>query len=187
MNKYIPTKEELTNHQLGPVLAVIRELTPFLLEDVVEPGGTPTARALTGEVTLAASTTFIKACSRIDTILDDESRFSMKAHTDVMTELVKTYKLQQKFIIAQTESTEMLRKPHFVLRPTVVPMGDSQYVAYWGDLSKAGQAICGVGNTPNAAFSDFDKAFDRAPKEQIVLIAEQAGIDLNLPKIPPTE
>lgn len=186
MNKYIPTKEELTNHQLGPVLAVIRELTPFLLEDVVEPGGTPTAVNMTGEVSLAASATFIRACSRIDTILDDASRFSMKANEDLITELIKTHRAQQKFIAAQTASTTLLQRPSFALRPTVAVMGDN-YIAYWGNVEKAGEAICGVGATPNEALANFDSAFDKAPKDQVIVIAENQGIDLNQPKTPPTE
>lgn len=182
--KMIPTKEELTNHQLGPILAVIRELTPFLLEDAVEPGGTPTAAILTGEVSVAASTTFIKACSRIDTILDDEARFSMKAHNDAMVELVKTYKAQQKFINAQRTSTEMLQRPSFSLRPTLAVAG-AEYVAFFGDISVAGQAIVGRGATPNDALADFDAAFNRCPDDQFIVIAEKAGLEV--PKIPPTQ
>lgn len=182
MNQHIPTKEDLTNQQLGPILAIVRELQPYLLDDATGPGETPTANNLRGEALIAATTTFIKALARIDNILEDNDRFSVKTHSDAMTEFIKTHKAQQKFIVEQVASTRMLRKPHFMLRPTVATMNDAQYVAYWGDIQTAGRAIIGVGNTPNEALADFDKAFDRAPKEQVIIIAEQAGIDLNQPK-----
>lgn len=184
MSKYIPTKEDLTNQQLGAILAVVRELQPYLLDEIVEPGETPTASSLKGEAVVAATTTLIKALSRIDTILEDQSRYSIKPYFDAMAEVVKTHKAQQRFIAAQTASTEMLQRPSFALRPTVAIMGES-YIAFWGTIEKAGEAICGVGNTPNEALADFDDAFDRAPKEQVIVIAEKAGIDLNLPKDKP--
>lgn len=181
----IPTKEDLTNQQLGPILAVIRELQPFILDDVAEEGGTPSANRMAGEVALAAQTTFIKACSRIDTVLEDSSRWDLKDHHDVIGELVKSHKAQQKLLASQTAAAEMLRKPHYLLRPNVAVAGNS-YIAFWGDLEKPGCYLCGSGKSPRAALEDFDKAFDRAPEEQVAVIAEQAGVDLTKTK-PPTE
>jgi hypothetical protein len=104
-----------------------------------------------------------------------------------MSEFVKTHKIQQKFVAEQILSTQMLRAPHFALRPTLAVIGDDSYVAFWGDISKPGEAICGVGDTPNEALADFDDAFNRAPKEQVKIIAENAGLDSTKPKTPPTE
>lgn len=179
------TKEELTNHQLGPILAILRELQPFLLEEPVSSGETPTASALDGEVSAAAELTFIKACDRMNAILDDEARWTIKPHTDAIAEIVKTQKAQQKFLAAQTATTEQMQAPHFLLKPSVAIMGEN-YVAFWGDISKPGEAICGVGRTPQEALLDFDKAFNRAPNEQVVIIAEKAGLDLNNTE-PPTK
>lgn len=173
----VPLKEEITDRQLGPILAVIRELQPYLLEDVVEPGGTPKDRSVDGGVESAAATTFLKACARMDSILDDESRWSMKTHNTLVAEMVKTQRAQQKFIEVQQQSSENLQAPHFLLRPTLA-ITAGRYIAWWGDIHTAGGAIIGQGDTPNDAFADFDAAFSRTPAEQIYLVAEKLGVDI---------
>lgn len=173
----VPLKEEITDRQLGPILAVIRELQPYLLEDVVEPGGTPKDRSVDGGVESAAATTFLKACARMDSILDDESRWSLKTHNTLVAEMVKTQKAQQKFIEVQQASSENLQAPHFLLRPTLGIAGEG-YVAWWGNINVAGEAIIGQGKTPNEAFADFDAAFERTPAEQIYLVAEKTGVNI---------
>jgi len=42
-----------------------------------------------------------------------------------------------------------------------------------------------VGLTPNEALLDFDKAFDRAAGEQIILAAEAQGISIEQPETKP--
>lgn len=172
-----PLKEQITDFQLGPILAILRELQPFILEPVLEQGGTPTDPAIDGGVKSSAASTFIRACSRIDSILGDEARWTLKSRDTLVQELIKTQKAQRKFIEVQEQSSLMLQAPHYVLRPTLAITG-GRYVAYFGSLTEAGQAIVGQGDTPNEALDDFDDAFNRTPNEQIFLIAEKQGVDL---------
>lgn len=173
----IPLKEEITDRQLGPILAVLRELQPYLLEEVVEQGGTPASNEVDGGVESAAATTFLKACARLDAILEDESRWSMKTHNTLVAEMIKTQKAQQKFIEVQQASSENLQAPHFLLRPTLAIAADG-YIAFWGNINAPGEAIIGQGKTPNEALFDFDAAFERTPAEQIYLVAQKAGVDI---------
>lgn len=172
-----PLKEQITDFQLGPILAILRELQPFILEPVLEQGGTPTDPAIDGGVKSSAASTFIRACSRLDSILGDEARWTLKSRDTLVQELIKTQKAQQKFIEVQQQSSEMLQLPHYLLRPTLAISG-GRYVAYFGNINVAGEAIVGQGDTPNDAFEDFDAAFSRTPAEQIYLVAEKAGVDL---------
>lgn len=176
----VPLKEQITNSQVGPVLDIIGALSPYLLEEVVEPGGTPSARALTGEVAIAASTTFIRACARLDAILDDTSRWHMKSMNTLVAEMIKTHKTQQRFIETQRVSAAHLQAPQFLLRPTLAIFA-GEYIAYWGTLDTAGAAIVGKGPTPKEALADFDAAFERTPENQILLVAEKAGIHIDKP------
>lgn len=177
---YFPLKEELTDRMVGPLLAVIRELAPFLLEPTREPGSTPTADKLDGGVESAAATTFLRTCARLDSIIDDASRWELKTHNTLIAEMVKTQRAQQKFIEVQRQSSENLQAPHFLLRPTLA-ITAGRYIAFWGNINVAGEAIIGQGDTPNAAFEDFDAAFERTPAEQIYLVAEKTGVKLDKP------
>lgn len=179
----VPLKEELTNSQIQPVLDIIGALSPYLLQEALEAGGTPKSGALNGEPACAAQATFIRACARLDAIIEDESRWSLKSHNTLIAEMVKTHRAQQKFIATQQESAANLQAPHFLLRPTLAISG-GRYVAYWGDINEAGRAVVGQGDTPNEALVDFDDAFDRTPEEQIFLVAEKAGIKLDKPADP---
>lgn len=174
---YFPTKEEQTDRQLGPILAVIRELQPFLLEEIAEPGSVPKDRSLDGGAASAATTTFIKACARLDSILEDAPRWTVKARDALIDAFIKTQKEQRRFIEVQRQSSEMLQAPHFILRPTLAISG-GRYVAFWGNINIAGEAVVGQGDTPEEALLDFDDAFQRTPEEQIFLVAEKAGVDL---------
>lgn len=176
----VPLKEEITNQQVGPVLDIIRELQPYILEPIPEPGATPKDHSRDGGVECAAHSTFIKACARLDAILDDASRWKMASMNTLVVEMVKTHKAQQKFIETQRASAAHLQAPQFLLRPTLA-IFEGEYIAYWGTLDAAGAAIVGKGPTPNAALLDFDAAFERTPQEQILLVAEKAGIKLDKP------
>lgn len=172
-----PLKEHLTDFHIGSTLAIIRDLQPYILEDIPEPGAVPKDRSIDGGVESAAATTFLKACSRLDSLLDDNSRWTLKTHNTLVSEMVKTQKAQRRFIEVQEQSSLMLQAPHYVLRPTLAISG-GRYVAYYGNINVAGESIVGQGDTPNEALDDFDDAFSRTPNEQIFLIAEKAGVDI---------
>lgn len=180
-SQQFPLKEELTDRQLGSILGVLRELQPYLLEDVVEPGGTPKDRSLDGGVESAAATSFLKACARMDLILDDASRWTLKTQNTLIAEMIRTHKAQQKFIATQEAASAHLQTPRFLLRPTLA-IANEGYIAFWGNINAAGEAIIGKGKTPNEALEDFDAAFHRTPEEQIYLVAEKSGVKLDKPK-----
>lgn len=168
----IPSREFIVEQQVAIVLAGVREMYPGLVnEDVPK------------EAKLAAEATFIGLCDRLDRIIAEDSRWSMKATTEFYEELVQTQKAQQEFLHEQAESVKIVRRPSYIHRPTLM-RDESLFYAVWGDSTVAGASIIGVGATPNAALADFDAAFDRAPKDQLNLILET---ETETPKTPPTE
>jgi hypothetical protein len=184
--KNIPTKEELTHAQLGPLLAIVREFQPYLVDSYRDAGDAPKSGPTDGGILMAAEQTFINVCARIDKLVGDDSRFENKSYSDLAASTVKLQAAQLKFVALQTASAARLQSPSFLLRPTLAVL-DNKYVAVWGELGEGSNAIVGIGATPNEALADFDKAFDRAPKEQVQIIAEKTGLDLTQPKTPPTE
>lgn len=171
---FFPTREETNDRQLRSILAVLNELQPYIVEPTHSPGETPRSLDMNGEAAIAAQTTFIKACGAIDAILEDKARFTLGVQDKLMDELVNTQKSQQKFIDAQRLSSEQMQKPSFLLKPTLATFGKN-FVAYWGTIDTPGKAIVGRGKTPNEAIADFDRAFDRTPEDQVIIIAMAEG------------
>ncbi len=172
---FLPTKELLTQQHVDCLLGISGHLRFFINVDPET-----TENEVDGGVHCAAVATLVKVFDRLDSILDDRSRWDMTGQSKLMesiTELyaqqIDLYKKQVLFTEAQTKSSEQIQRPSFKLSPTLAEMGD-QYVAYWGDINTRGRAIIGMGKTPNEALADFDAAFNRMPNEQIYLIAETA-------------
>lgn len=171
---FFPTREETNDRQLRSILAVVQELQAYIIEPTHSPGETPRALDMNGEAAIAAQATFIKACSAIDSILEDKARFTLGVQDKLMNELVNTQKAQQKFIDTQRLSSEQMQKPSFLLKPTLANF-DGGFLAYWGKIDEPGKAIVGRGKTPNEAINDFDRAFDRTSEDQVVIVAIAEG------------
>jgi hypothetical protein len=156
----IPSQEYITEQQVVILLSALREIYPGLMNE-----------EFPKEAKLAAEATFLGLCDRLDKIIADEARWSMIATTNFYDELVETQKAQREFLSTQTAAASLVLRPSYIHRPTLM-RDETHFYAVWGDSTKAGGSIIGVGATPNAALIDFDAAFDRAPKDQLNLLLE---------------
>lgn len=158
----VPSREFITDQHIGILLASIREVGIWMskAEDVVP-----------SEARVAAENTFIGLCDRLDKIITDETRWSMTGTTNFYDELIATQKAQQEFLSMQTAAASLVLRPSYIHRPTLM-RDETHFYAVFGDSTKAGSSIIGVGATANAALADFDAAFDRAPKDQLNLILD---------------
>jgi len=170
----IPNRESITEQQIATVLAVIHNLQPYLLEDVVDLGAQQPP-ALDGGAKAAAITTFVQACSRMDEILAQPDRWVLGKHDELYQALVSTHQKQQEFLAEQSATVRELRRPSYQLRPTLAVAGED-YIAFFGDISRPGCALVGRGKTPHEALLDFDAAFHRIPNDQFMVIAENAKL-----------
>jgi len=168
----LPTRESLTRSQLETLHTIIQNLSPYLL-------GRPsffmpdedTPRKIDGGVAASASVTFINVCSRIDEMLADKSRWDTAAHDRLYDAIASVQKAQVDYLNAQAEGAKMLQRPSIQFHPTVANDGE-KFVAFYGDINRVGYAIIGLGNTPAEALADFDQAFLRSPREQIIMAAD---------------
>lgn len=169
----LPPPEVVTEQQIHTALDVLIGLQAWMIPEVKTildgAASTPSDFRLEGEAAIAASTTFIKACARIDALLEDNTRWGMDVHKKLQDNLEKNYAQQHDFLKAQTEASQALARPFFLMKPEFVQMPDGTFVAYVGDISIPGSGILGVGVTPQAAAEDFDKAFTRHADEQLRL------------------
>jgi len=166
----LSTKEVVTSQQVQSVLEILAGIEPFLLvplrhEDSDRPAD------LDGGVACGAATTFLKATSRLDAILDDESRWGIKGHNDVQNAILRTQACQQTFLEQQSLAAKEIRRPSFIYRPAVYTH-DGLFYAVWGDAASPDCSIAGAGETPEAALLDFDAAFKRVSLEQVTFILE---------------
>lgn len=179
----IPNRESITEQQVATILAVIHNLQPYLLEQVVELGH-QNPPPLDGEAKSSAVATFVQACNRMDEILSQPDRWSIKTHDELYTAIIETHKKQQEFLHEQSESVKQLRRPSYQLRPTLAVAGND-YIAFFGDISRPGCALVGRGKTPNEALLDFDAAFNRIPDDQFAVIAQSVNSPEETPEVLP--
>jgi hypothetical protein len=133
------------------------------------------------EATIAAETTLILACERIDSIIAEDKRWGLEFQTHLEalfeknTELARDVAAKQAKLIeeslererAQKEAAILSQKPHIVFRPTLVSMPDHTWVAYLGDPADMSSGILGNGLSPEAALESFDLVFSgRRTQEQ---------------------
>jgi hypothetical protein len=166
----LPSRESTSRFQIEAVLAIAREMSPYLLghRDIFDGTSDP---KLDGGAQCAAAATFIKACGLLDAILADEDRWNVKSVASLYDAAVAVQEQQKLFLIEQTAAAKEVRRPTFQLRPELA-LVDGGYIAFWGNLEIQGGSIIGRGETPEAAFKDFDLAFSRTPEQQVQAITE---------------
>ena len=168
----LPSPETSTRTHVDTVLSVLATLEEFLIPKAVfsessVPSGPP-AR-LEGEASIAASTTFIHACARLDSIFKEEARWSVDHHLKTRENFHALQESQLKFLAHQTAAAAALARPRLHLKPDLVRLEDGTFVAYTGDVSTPGCGLVGRGKTPAEAYDDFDAAFTREASSQVFL------------------
>lgn len=174
----MPTREALTRSQLETLHAVVTTLSPFLLGDTERRSfffhqveEEVAKKKLDGGVALSASMTFMSVCDRIDAILKDQTRWDTSAHDKLYDAIAAVQKAQVDYLTAQADIVKMQARPSIQFKPLIANDGE-HIIAYYGDITRNGYAIIGVGRTPQEALEDFDRAFLKTSQEQIIMAAE---------------
>lgn len=169
------------------LLAVMGNLGPYLLDAPPHRmfhRPEEEASKLDGGAAASAVVTFINVCTRLDAILADQTRWDTATHDRLYDSIESVQRAQETFLKEQAESARSVRRPSFQLRPTIANDGQ-RFVAFFGDITRAGYSIIGIGGTPSEALADFDAAFERAPKDQLVLALKAAGVEVETEETKP--
>lgn len=179
----LPTREGITDQQVGVLLDILGTLHGFLTLPLREqPEGHP---EMDGGVVSAASATFIRVTAKLDDLLSDDARWNLAETKTLHASLMQTQELQQTFLATQTESVREVQRPSFQLRPELIT-SEGKYYAVYGDINTPNYLV-GEGSTPDGAMRDFDAAFLKAPEEQIRLLpAAPEPIPEPVPETPVT-
>lgn len=165
----VPPPEIITKQHIDNCLDIVGALHPYLFPPPQSPESSvpKDAQRLEGEALLAATSTFIKACSRLDNLLEDATRWTLDPHKKLYDLLNANYAQQFEFLKSQTQASNSLSRPFFLLKPDLVQTTDGEFVAYIGDVTTPGAGLLGRGKTPNEAYADFDAAFFRAEQHRL--------------------
>lgn len=181
MNKLMPSRDAVTSFQTSTILAIVQTMGQFLAHPDVDPANPhKPGGAMDGGARASAEVTFIKACERLDSILDDKTRWDLEIQRLLELHLAKLMRDQMVFLQAQTAASLALNTPSYLHQPTIINAGNGDFVALLGDPDKP--ACIGLGKSPAEALADFDKSFvGQTTENQIRWLQEHP--DVPAPKI----
>lgn len=164
---FLPPRDAVTATQVGTLLTVARVLfscahpPPGLTENEdFRPGG-----LADGGSKLAAEQTFVKVCQRLDEIVGEEARWSMKEQATLESDMRAMFKAQTDTATVHQKAVLAMQLPQFKLRPLLVKITSETWVAYVGDLADPDDCIVALGTYPQDAMNNFDQVYlGRSPE-----------------------
>lgn len=178
----IPTREVVTEYQIHSLLSVIQAFQPYLLVPHRDWTGEEPPK-LDGGTHMAAASAFTVACQKLEDVMNQPKRWDTSTHDLLYDNIAKYQQAQIEFFQAQKRVAEKLERPSYNLQPELRLIEGGRYIATYGDTSVPGRAIIGMGDTPQAALDDFDKAFQRTPAEQLMGVIEEGPSVDNPPAV----
>jgi len=152
----IPSREQVTQQQMGALLTSIATLLPYFHIDHEDwKGG-----ALDGGTKIAVQNTLIGLCERIDSILADAQRWTLDEAQKLETQLGDLYTEHANVLRAQQEQLAYMGKPHVRHGPALFRLADGGWGAILGSLNDLDNSIVGVGGSPAQALEAFDEMFN---------------------------
>jgi hypothetical protein len=112
------------------------------------------------EARIALENTLIKACDRLDKILEDDRRWSLEYQMNLEAEFHKSHAQNLNLLESQATAAAEVASPHFQYRPRIAKSQDGTvWMAILGDENDISRCIIGLGRTPEEALAEFDKKF----------------------------
>lgn len=154
----LPSRDAVTGFQVNTVLSIVQTMGQFLSSPDIDPANPhKPGGSMDGGPRASAEVTFTKACEKLDSILEDKSRWDLEIQRLLELQLAKLMQEQRVFLAAQTAASLALNTPTYLHEPTIINAGDGSFVALLGDPDAP--ACLGIGDSPEAACQDFDKSF----------------------------
>jgi hypothetical protein len=158
----IPPRDSISALQVGTVLNALGLAGSMLntLSQIDEDADThkPARQAMSGECKLALESSLINVCSRLDALMADPARWTIREQDTLEGAQRRVLKEQINFSKAQTALSQSINAPHYERKPAM-----AQYMGLWlaieGDPDNLMACIVGVGNSPKEAQDAFDHFF----------------------------
>jgi hypothetical protein len=152
MNYPLPRRELLHQAQVQALLATIQTMSQVIMHTSISRGDEDGPQKTEGSI--AAESTMIAACERLDKILISDTRWDI---TD-----------------------EQLPPPHIRLKATLCKFGEG-WLAFYGDINYLDKSLIGYGDTPQLALKCFDSMYyGTAPAELVEWLRQQTTTNENM-------
>lgn len=155
------SQEQVTAIQVNTLLHAVG-----MLSQIIRAPDSDTIPKNDGGATMAAETTLIKACNRLDCIFDDAKRWTLDSQHELEDHLHMVYDMHIDLMETQKAAVAEIRSPHRAASPKLLKLESGQWAAVLGDPNKPENALIGVGNSPAEAISDFDRVFNGELKNE---------------------
>jgi hypothetical protein len=180
----LKAREDVTERQVDSLLGMIDRISHNLT--VLSGVDTDSHLKVDGGVQTSLEVVAMHACTRLEAILSDDSRWNCADFDRAFNQILAVQKANADFYVQQTISAKSITLPSFVYKPTLIK-ASGKFYAYIGDPNVLGSSIFGEGNTPNEALADFNESFDKAPEEHIDYVIKQSPSATDSSTQPPTE
>ncbi len=155
MKTPLPSQEDVTAKQVSILLGVYATLTPYFLNIAEMPEGD--GKGMDGGAKMALENTLVKLCERMESILDDQTRWSLVPQKNLEAQLSEVYATHLSVLKEQKTQLALVNAPHSRFSPTIMQMPDGSWAAFLGEPHEP--LIAGVGKSPEQALLSFDAAF----------------------------
>lgn len=150
------------------LIAVTQTMMGYLLNPERETENIPGKQLASGEAKVAAENTFIKCCERIDSILDDMTRWTPEYQKRVEKILEESHAKSIEMMTAQQNAALEASSPHFQYRPNMLRLEEGPWIAFLGDPNDENNRILGLGDNPTDALKDFDRQFSGGVPDNLI-------------------
>lgn len=164
MNKTIPipSREQVTNLQVSTLLSSLATLLPFYRKSSAWNADDDSARVdrVDGGAQMAMELSIVNICDRLDSIVTDQSRWSMAATNELERHLAMLYTEHAKTLKLQQQQLYYMARPSSRHNPAMLRLKDGSWLAILGRIEDIDNAIVGVGGSPEQALEAFDEMFN---------------------------
>lgn len=165
---HIESKSLTSRAQLIDVLSVFGTIGQFLVRANSDDFSQHTGGKLDGGVKGAIEATMINVCNRLDSILADESRWTLQDRDTLEKKMMKSFEASADLFEKQRALAKEANTPHHKYLPALIRIRPGLWMAIKGSLENIDAGIVGLGESPQAALDCFDACFEgKLSQEQI--------------------
>lgn len=177
----VPSREQIVNQQIQSLLSVAGVMAQIVKGDAES----HTGGSLDGGAKMAAEQTLIKACNRMDSILDAPSAWETTGYDGLINQLNAIYIAHREVLKLQSESVKALDRPSRRYSPTLVKLAPGQWIAVLGQLTDLDNSIIGIGDSPETALAEFDNSFKGIASKEVLTWAASYADAIEAGTTPP--
>lgn len=153
----LPSRDQVTAVQINALLQAVQTLNHVVIArgDNADTGG-----ANDGGVCASVDSAIIRACAKLDSIFDDDVRWTLTVQSTLEKQLSEVYAAHLDLLRVQKEAVLAVDLPHRTAGPKLLQLESRKWAAILGDPTHLNNCILGVGDSPAAALADFDEVFN---------------------------